>query len=97
MKKIEISCPNCNSEDITFVWYGMYAPEQQAEMEKGGFRIGGCVPCDDKWYCNNCNQYFKSDAPIPCAYCIKCKVLLAPEHVKIENDEKICLNCGSVL
>jgi len=93
--KIEVVCPYCNSENISFYLWG-YPSEKMIELEKeGGFILGGCVPGEFNWYCKDCKQCFKCKSKFPAAYCPRCNTFLAPEHLKLnENNKKFCLNCS---
>jgi len=99
LKKIDIKCPICDSENVKYVLFG-YPSEGMIEAEaKGRFMLGGCVLGEANWFCIECQKYFKAKTKMPSGYCFNCQAFLGPDHTRIEeNDQgktvKICVNCN---
>lgn len=52
-------CPNCGSNSIAEIRYGLYrpTPESDKEIKEGRWIPGGCLshPALPKWLCKACN------------------------------------------
>lgn len=62
MKKETIRCPECGSENIAEVLWGMPAFDEELEekLADGSIVFGGCCisPADSDWHCNDCGCEF---------------------------------------
>lgn len=65
MKKTEkkkIVCPNCGSEDVARIMYGLplYDEALKNALEKGEICLGGCCidPDSPAYHCNKCDEEF---------------------------------------
>lgn len=54
-------CPNCGSDDVVPIVYGLTTPEMATRASKKEIRIGGYAVGVDKpdWACNNCGNVWK--------------------------------------
>lgn len=61
MKKI--LCPNCQSEKIIPIHYGLPNLKGLEQAGKGEIKLGGCCvsPKNPNWHCKNCGKEFKGE------------------------------------
>ena len=54
-------CPECGSNDVIPIQYGIPGPEMFKEWEAGKIELGGCVITGDdpNWYCKKCGHRWK--------------------------------------
>ena len=56
----KLNCPNCNNDEIAFIFWGY--PNLDSDMEKAvenkEIIMGGCIVSDHdpKWECTECHQ-----------------------------------------
>jgi ribosomal protein L37AE/L43A len=63
MKRPE-QCPNCNSNEVVPIKYGLPGIEMREDWLAGKIKLGGCVMdlkagTDPKWYCKKCGHRWK--------------------------------------
>jgi hypothetical protein len=60
-KKTKRICPECNSQEVVPILYGMPTAQAAEEEEKGKLFIGGCCIYEDspKWHCKACGNEWK--------------------------------------
>lgn len=54
-------CPNCDSEEIIPIVYGLPGPEMMEESLRGEIALGGCIvfPDNPEWLCTNCEEAWR--------------------------------------
>jgi hypothetical protein len=60
LRELKPSCPNCNSENVAWIFWG-YPGDMSAikeDLDKGEIVLGGCVITehDPKWECIDCHH-----------------------------------------
>ena len=98
---MEVICPLCKGTNLAYILFGYPSEGMRKAAATDHFILGGCVPLEEHWYCEDCKRAVKIKTAMPCAYCEQCHAFLAPEHVEIttteEAEEWTCSQCESLV
>lgn len=56
-------CPDCGSQRILRICYGLPGPEMRERALQGEIVLGGCIFRTPRWCCKECLHHWPEDAP----------------------------------